>query len=121
MTDHTPASWYVDITETFVRFYVFLAQQVDRCLDEANRESLSDEEFHRHFTDTADRMFQQVTSNRVVKEKVQQEYDRISSLVNAFCAKPDDASLRQELERERETLRIKMLVLSDLLAVFRSV
>ena len=121
MTDQQPGSWYVEMTETFVRFYVFLAQYVDRCLNESNRASLPEEEFHQHFAATTTHMLEQLTGNRVVKGKVEQEYNRVSVLAKAFCAKPEDVQLRQDLEKEREVLRIKMLVLSDLLAVFRSV
>ncbi|RMH03823.1 MAG: hypothetical protein D6704_12095 [Nitrospirae bacterium] len=121
MTDQQPGLWYLETTETFVRFYVFLAQYVDRCLHVSHRESLPEEEFHQHFAATTTQMLGQLAGNRVVKGKVEEEYNRVSALVKAWHDKPGDAHVRQDLEKERETLRIKMLALSDLLAVFRSV
>ncbi|RMH32778.1 MAG: hypothetical protein D6690_12815 [Nitrospirae bacterium] len=121
MTEQQTASWYVDMTETFVRFYVFLAQSIDRCLNESLRTSPPEEEFDRHFASITAQMFDHLAGNRVVKAKVEQEYKRIAALAKALYAQPNDIRLRQELESEREVLRIKMLVLSDLLAVFRSV
>ena len=35
MAAQSDASKHIEITETFVRLYVFLAQSLDRCLDKA--------------------------------------------------------------------------------------
>jgi hypothetical protein len=60
--------------------------------------------------------------NQVIKGKVDQECDRVGSLVTA-CMKDGVAkpAALDELKAERAVLKHKTLALSDLLAVFRAV
>ncbi len=39
---------HITTTETLVRFYVLLAQYIDRCMDEATKRSLPEGEFQKH-------------------------------------------------------------------------
>ena len=112
---------YITTTETYLRFYVLLSQYLDRCLDDTIRQSLSEKDFQGHLRDTCTTVLELLATNRVVKEKVEKEYEYILNLGKDYLERPKAENLRRKLEEERETLRIKMLALSDLLAVFRSV
>ena len=46
---------HITMTETMLRFYVFLGQYIDRCLDEKHRQSLPEKEFQQHLATTHDR------------------------------------------------------------------
>ena len=112
---------YVEITETLVRLYVFLAQYLDRCVNEAARQSYHEEELQRHLSATRAKMLEILAVNRVVKSKVEKECDRTLSLGTA-CLKggvPKQAAL-EEIKLERAILQHKTMALSDLLAVFRA-
>jgi len=112
---------YVEITETLVRLYVFLAQYLDRCVNEAARQSYPEEELQRHLSATRAKMLEILAVNRVVKSKVEKECDRTLSLGTA-CLKggvPKQAAL-EEIKLERAILQHKTMALSDLLAVFRA-
>jgi hypothetical protein len=113
---------HITITETLVRFYVLLAQYIDRCRDETTKRSLPEEEFQRHLDETRTQVTELFMTNRVVKNKAEMEFQRITALCEQFLkSHPADPAMKDTLEREHEVLRIKMLALSDLLAVFRSV
>ena len=60
--------------------------------------------------------------NRVVKDKVEAECNRVRSLV-AACVKggASRTAALDELKSERDAMKIKTAVLTDLLAVFRAV
>jgi hypothetical protein len=66
-------------------------------------------------------MLDLLATNRIVKEKVKKEYENILNLGKGYLEHSTGEDMRKKLEQEREILRIKMLALSDLLAVFRSV
>ena len=112
---------YIPTTEVYLRFYVLLTQYLDRCLDDRIRESLSEGDFQKHLTDTRTAVLDLLATNRIVKQKVEKEYESVVNLGKEFLEHSEKEGMRKKLEEERETLRIKMLVLSDLLAVFRSV
>jgi|SRR5579885_157364 hypothetical protein len=114
-----PAPDPIETTDTLVRLYVFLTQYLDRCLDEAARQSFPEQELRRHLTDTRTKLDGMLAVNPVVRNKVEQECERILSL-GAACLKQDGAAVRAEVPRERAVLRSKTLALSDLLAVFRA-
>ena len=120
MSDQNIGPFYLKTTETFVRFYVLLSQFLDRCQDESTKKSLPEQDFQKHLADTRAEVLTLLSTNRVVKEKVEQESERILSLGTAFTEGRTDEATKTLLGKERETLRIKMLALSDLLAVFRS-
>ena len=112
---------HITTTETLVRFYVLLAQYIDRCLDESAQRSLPEGEFQKHLTETRTQLTELLSTNRVVKNKAEMEFRRITALCEQFLKRPTDQTVKENLLKEHDVLRIKMLALSDLLAVFRSV
>lgn len=121
MPEPHASSEYITTTETYLRFYVLLSQYLDRCLDEGIRESFSEKDFQGHLSETRSRVVNLLATNRVVKEKVEKEYEYVLTLGKDYLEKSPGEDMTKKLEGEREILRIKMLALSDLLAVFRSV
>jgi hypothetical protein len=133
----TPATLpgYIEITETLLRLYVFLAQYLDRCLDESLRKSFPEDDLQRHLAATRGRIMEILSVNRVVKTKIGEECERILSIGDA-CLKagaafgPAAASVQraqhdqdeqiEALKMERTILKSKTIALSDLLAVFRA-
>jgi len=112
---------YITTTETYLRFYVLLSQYLDRCLDDTIRESLSEHDFQRHLTETRTAVLDLLATNRIVKQKVEKEYEDIVNLGKGYLEHSPGEGMKKKVAEEREILRIKMLALSDLLAVFRSV
>ncbi len=121
MATARPALGHIEITETMVRLYVFLAQELDRCLDEAARQSFPESELQKHLADTRTKLLEIVQVNPVVKGKVEQECERVLSLA-AVCLKggPDKDKQLAAVKAERAILKNKTIALSDLLAVFRA-
>lgn len=117
-----PASpGHVEITETLVRLYVFLTQYLDRCQNEAARQTFPEQELQAHLASTRAKMMEILSVNRVVKEKVEQECERVLGL-GAACLKSgagNPAAIAQ-MKAERDVLHQKTIALSDLLAVFRA-
>lgn len=111
----------IDVTAALVRLYVFLAQYLDRCLDEAARKSYPEPELQRHLADTRRQLMEILTVNPVVKRKLDEECDRVLAL-GASCLKPGvaDAKMREAVQAERTVLKHKTIALSDLVAVFRA-
>jgi len=136
-TQHTtqPASvpGHIEITETLLRLYVFLAQYLDRCLDETIGKSFQEADLQAHLIATREQVMQMLAVNRVVKGKVEQECERILGLAASCLHRPgpqfrspkDGASVQSKqtevLIAERAVLKYKTVALSDLLAVFRAV
>lgn len=115
-----PSPGAIETTETLVRLYVFLTQYLDRCLDEAARQSFPEQELQRHLADTRTKLDGLLAVNPVVRNKVEQECERILSLGAACLGQGSLGAAREEVPRERAVLRSKTLALSDLLAVFRA-
>ena len=113
---------HIDITDTMARLYLFLAQSLDRCVSEAARSSYPEPQFQANLASTRATVLDMLSVNQVVKGKVDQECDRVGSLVTA-CMKDGVAApaALDELKAERAVLKHKTLALSDLLAVFRAV
>ena len=65
MAAQSAASNHNDITETFVRLYVFLAQSLDRCLDKAQRESFPEKEHQAFLADTRNKLMEVLRVNPV--------------------------------------------------------
>ncbi|MER3423671.1 MAG: hypothetical protein C4293_10995 [Nitrospiraceae bacterium] len=111
---------HIEITETMVRLYVFLAQYLDRCQNEALRQSFPDHELRAHLAATLAKMSEILAVNHVVKSKVEQEYDRVLSLGAACLTNgADKTAVLSEVKAQRAVLQNKTIALSDLLAVFR--
>jgi hypothetical protein len=112
---------HIEITETLVRLYVFLAQELDRCLNEAARRDYPEQELQSHLASTRVEMMEILSVNRVVKEKVEEECHRVLAL-SAACLTGGaaKAAVMDELIAERAVLKNKTMALSDLLAVFRA-
>ena len=121
MPNSGPNLAHITTTETLLRFYVFLGQYIDRCLDEEQRRSLPEQEFQQHLATTHDEVVQLLETNRVVKIKTELEYQRITTLCENFLKDPSNEATTASLKQEYDVLRTKMVALSDLLAVFRSV
>jgi hypothetical protein len=112
---------HIEITETMVRLYVFLAQYLDRCVNEAARRSFPEQELHAHLEATRARLMEILSVNRVVKEKVEQECERVLALgATCLTGGAQREETVQELQAARTVLQHKTLALSDLLAVFRA-
>jgi hypothetical protein len=113
---------HIDITDTMARLYLFLAQSLDRCVSEAARISYPEPQFQASLASTRATVLDMLSVNQVVKGKVEQECDRVGSLVTACLTDGvAKAAALDELKAERAVLKHKTLALSDLLAVFRAV
>jgi len=110
-----------DIAAALVRLYVFLAQYLDRCFDEAARKSYPDSELQGHLEDTRRQLMEILSVNPVVKSKLSNECDRILSL-GTSCLKSGvvDSKTRALIQDERAVLKNKTSALSDLVAVYRA-
>ena len=116
-----PMNTPVAITETLLRLYVFLAQYLDRCLDDTLRQSFPEQDLQNHLAATRSDIMEILAVNPVVKGKVEKEGDRILSLGNSYLqGGQNKASAVAELKKERSILQNKTIALSDLLAVFRA-
>jgi len=72
---------HIDITETLVRLYVFLAQDVDQCLHEAEQSTYPEHDLH--LSSTRAKMSEMLSVNRVVQGKVAEECTRVLALTSA--------------------------------------
>ena len=121
MNTQSTAHAHIDITETLVRLYVFLAQGLDRCLNEAVRTTYPEDQLQAHLASTRATMMEMLSVNRVVKGKVEQECDRVLSLTAACLTEgPGKPAAIEEVRAERAMLKHKTMALSDVLAVFRA-
>ena len=121
MNAHATAHSHIDITETLVRLYVFLAQSLDRCVNEASRATYPEQELQSHLASTRATMMEMLAVNPVVKDKVEQDCTRVLALA-ATCLTdgPGRTAAIEALKAERAVLKNKTMALSDLLAVFRA-
>ena len=111
---------HIDVTDTLARLYLFLAQSLDRCVSEAVRISYPESELTSNFASTRATVLEMLSVNQLVKGKVEQECDRVRSLVTACLTDgPAKAVALEELKEERAVLKHKTMALTDLLAVFR--
>ncbi len=121
MVEQSSIPQHIKTTETLLRLYVLLAQFLDRCQEEeGRRSSLSEAEFQKLLLETKTSVASLVSSNRIVPEKIEQEFEQIMQIGQNVSKNPGDTKLMAEVTQQREVLRIKTLALSDLLAVFRS-
>ena len=112
---------HIDITETLARLYLFLAQSMDRCVSEAARINYPEAELESHLASTRAAVLDMLAVNQVVKAKVEQECNRVRSLIMSSLAEgAANAVALDELKAERAVLKHKTMALSDLLAVFRA-
>lgn len=112
---------HIEITETLVRLYVFLAQYLDRCYDEAARQTFPESDLQAHLAATKAQMMEILSVNRVVKGKVEKECDHVLSRGAAYLkGGTGNKAVLDELKAERAVLQNKTIALSDLLAVFRA-
>ena len=122
MTVQSTVHNHIEITDALARLYLFLAQSMDRCVSEAARINYSEAELQAHIDSTRAAVLDMLAGNQVVKAKVDQECNRVRSLVMAClgdgAAKP---VALDELKAERAVLKHKTMALTDLLGVFRTV
>jgi hypothetical protein len=110
---------HIEITETLVRLYVFLAQDVDRCLHEPELSTYPEHDLH--LSTTREKMIEMLSVNSVVQGKVARDCARMLALTTACLAEGSGkAAAKDELRAERAILKNKTVALSDVLAVFRS-
>lgn len=121
MTTHATVSSHIETTDALSRLYLFLAQAMDRGLDEAGRGNGGDFELDANLAGARNTALELLSVNRVVRDKVEAECNRIRSLVEA-CLKGGEShsALVEALKTERAIVKQKTMVLSDLLAVFRA-
>jgi hypothetical protein len=121
MPSHPTSRNHTETTELLVRLYVFLNQYLDRCVNAAAHQSYPESELKKHLAETRARLSEILTINSVVKNKVEQECERVLTL-GAACLKGGGKTTDIELlKAEQAILRNKTIALSDLLAVFRAV
>jgi hypothetical protein len=114
---HSP----IDITEMLARLYLFLVQSMDHCVSEAARINYPEAELESHLASTRAAVLDMLAVNQVVKAKVEQECNRVRSLIMSSLAEgAANAVALDELKAERAVLKHKTMALSDLLAVFRA-
>lgn len=121
MAAQPTAQNHIETTELLVRLYVFLTQYLDRCINETAHESYPESEFRTHLNETRSRLSDILSINRVVKNKVDQECERVLNLGTACLTGGRKTTDVELLRAEQAILRNKTIALSDLLAVFRSV
>lgn len=110
-----------DVAAALVRLYVFLAQYLDRCSDDAARTSYPDSELQRHLDETRQQLMERLAVNPVVKRKLADECDRILTLGADYLKSGGvDSATRERIQAERTVLQHKTIALSDLVAVFRA-
>ena len=110
-----------DVAASLVRLYVFLAQYLDRCFDEAARQSYPDAALESHLTETRRQLMEILDVNPVVKKKLAEECDRVLALGASWLKSGGtDTKTRAAIQAERAVLQNKTVALSDLVAVFRA-
>jgi hypothetical protein len=121
MTAQSVGPSHIDITETLVRLYVFLAQSLDRCLDQQQQGSLPEKDHQAFLSETRRKLMEVLQVNPVVKRKVQEECDEVLRLAESYLRAGDSKTvLLGHVKAARAILTTKLLALSDLLAVFRA-
>lgn len=123
MTASLTSSGYsrIIVTGTLSKLYLLLAQRLDRCVSESARISYPESDLQSQLALTRATVLDMLSVNQVVKEKVVQECDRVHALVTACLGDGAGKEVAlDELNAERAILKHKLMVLSDLLAVFRA-
>ena len=121
MTVQSTVHSHIDITDALARLYVFLAQSMDRCESEAARINYSEADVQSHLASTKATVLDMLAVNQVVQAKVQQECDRVHSLIMTSLEDGVEKEFALDaLKAERVVLKHKTMALSDLLAVFRA-
>src|SRR2546425_2898586 len=106
MNAQSTAHAHIDITETLVRLYVFLAQNLDRCLNEAVRTSYPEHELQSHLLSTRAEMMEMLSVNRVVKDKIEQECERVYWLAAACRADGSGKTAAIDALKDRKSTRL---------------
>ena len=123
MTASLTSSGYsrIIVTGTLSKLYLLLAQRLDRCVSESARISYPESDLQSQLALTRATVLDMLSANQVVKAKVEQECNRVRSLIMACI---EDGATKafalDELKAERAVLKHKTMALSDLLAVFRA-
>ena len=74
---------HIHLTDMLAKLYLFLAQSLDRCVSEAARISYPEPELQSNLASTRTTLLDMLSVNQVVKGRVEQECDRVASLVTA--------------------------------------
>jgi hypothetical protein len=121
MTVQSHVDHHIDITDTLAQLYLLLAQSMDRCVSRGRWSNDPEDELQAHLASTRAAVLAMLAGNRVVKAKVEQECNRIGSLVTACLMGGASKEVAwEELQAERAAVKHKTMALTDLLAVFRT-
>ena len=106
MTTHATVSSHIETTDALSRLYLFLAQAMDRGLGEAGRVNGGDSELDANLAEARSAALELLSVNRVVRDKVEAECNRIRSLVEA-CRKggASQMTLLEALKAELEAVK----------------
>src|SRR5207247_10978807 len=111
-------SSHIQLTETLVRLYVFLAQSLDRCLDRSTRESFPEKDHQAFLAETRARLMEALAVNPVVKRKAEEECKRVLDLAESYLkAGAGKWALATPLKGARAITSTELVAPSDLLAV----
>ena len=121
MTVHSHVHSHLDVTDMLARLYLLLTQSMDRCVSERVWKNDPEDKFEAHLASTRIAVLDMLAGNRVVKAKVEQECNRIRSLVKAYLMGGASRQVAlEELQAERAAVKHKIIALTDLLAIFRA-
>ena len=109
----------IEITQTLVRLYIFLAQTMDRALTEDTRPTSPNQDIESRSASARSEVMTMLSVNRAIRLKVEEDCRRVQTLVAAHL-KGGIATAIDELKAARHAMTIKITTLSDLLAVFRA-
>ena len=99
MTETKDSPPHITTTETVLRLYVLLAQYLDRCVDDAIRDSLSDKDFQRHLSETrtkvADLLADQSSGKRKGREGIRRRVETGGRLSQTLSREEHEKSGRK--------------------------
>lgn len=122
MTVHSHVHSHLAITEALARLYLLLAQSMDRCVSEGGWSNDPEDELQAHLASTRAAVLDMLVGNQVVQAKVEEECNQVGSLVKACLMGGASREVAlEELKAERAALKHKIMALTDLMAVFRTV
>ena len=120
MIVHSDVHSHLDGTDMLARLYLLLTQSMDRCVSERGWKNNPEDMFGAHLASTRIAVRDMLAADQVVKAKVEQECNRIGSLVKVYLMGGASRQVAlEELQAERAAVKHKTMALTDLLAVFR--
>ena len=101
---------HIETTELLVRLYVFLSQNLDRCINEAAHQSYPESELKKHLAETRSKLSEILSVNRVGSEQGSKNATGVLSL-GAACLKDaaGKAAAVESIKAERRYYGTKLL------------